>query len=85
MNEDSEAFIAAWQARLDSGEFDGADAATRNEAWTLAIINLLEARLNSIGYLDAETIVVHISQNADGEFAINSDDFAAIDKLIIKY
>ncbi len=85
MNEDSEAFIAAWQARLDSGEFDGADAATRNEAWTLAIINLLEARLDSIGYLDAETIVVHISQNADGEFAINSDDFAAIDKLIIKY
>jgi hypothetical protein len=85
MNEDSEALLADWQVKRDSGELAELSEDERNEAWAQDILELLEARLDTLGYLEPQTITVHISQNENGEYIINADDFENADRLIIKY
>ncbi len=52
-------------------------------AWANFLLDLLEARIDQIGYLDAVTVSVHVEQEDDGYYTISEDDFSEIDQNII--
>lgn len=86
--EDAEGFINDWSARLESGEFDPEDAdyETKLEtAWAQAIIDMMNARIDTIGYLEPQTISVQVNKNENDLYVINDSDFSRIDSLIIQY
>lgn len=85
VNEDAEAFGADWQARGEAGEFDSMSDEEFETTWAQEVINLVSARLDGIGYLDAQTITVHVEPDSTGTYSINSDDFNTIDTLMIQY
>lgn len=73
----------AREERWDNQEFS-----TQEEleaAWADLILDLLEARLDSIGYLDAETVTVRVEKDEDSYYTMNSDDFYKVDWYIIYY
>ena len=74
-----------WQERIDSGEFDNMTEAQAEEAWANAIIDLVSAQLDSIGYLEPQTISVQCVKDDDGFYYIDSSDFKRIDALMIDY
>lgn len=74
-----------WQERIDSGEFDDMTEEQHEEAWANAIIDLVSAQLDSIDYLDPQTISVQVVKEDDGIYRIDSSDFARIDMLMIDY
>lgn len=82
--EDAEDLLANRQLRLDAGEFAGMNEQQLEEDWAQNILNLIEQRLDSVGYLPAETITVRIAPDVDGYLTITDSDFARIDGLIIK-
>lgn len=85
VEEDAEAFAADWQARGEAGEFYSMTDEEFETAWAQGIIDLIFARVATIGYLDAQTMTVHVEKDTDGVYAINSDDFSNIDAWIIAY
>ena len=78
-------FGAAWQERINNGEFDDATEEQYEEAWAGAIIDLVSVQLDSIGYLDPQTISVQVTKDEDGVYGIDSSDFQRIDRLMIDY
>ena len=54
-------------------------------AWAEGVIGLFKARLDSIDYLEPETISVQIVKDESGVYTISSDDYEKIDSLIIQY
>ncbi len=86
MTEDADAFAESWQQRIESGEFDGmanGDSAVET-AWAQAIIDMVNARVATVGYGEPKTISVQVVNGSDG-YIINSDDFGRIDALMIDY
>lgn len=78
-------FAENWQERIDSGEFDNMTVAQAEEAWANAIIDLVSVQLDSIGYLEPQTISVQLVKDGDGFYSIDSGDFERIDALMIDY
>ena len=74
-DEDSEAFLADLQERDDEYEV----------VWAQAIIDMVSARIDSIGYLDPQTISVQVVKGEDNVYVIDDSDFNRIDSLIIAY
>lgn len=86
--EDAEGFISDWSARLESGEFDPEDPdyETKLEtAWAQAIIDMMNARIGSIGYLEPQTVSIQVNKNENDLYTIDENDFSRIDSLIIQY
>lgn len=87
-DEDAESFITDWSARLENGEFDPEDPdyETKLEtAWAQAIIDMMNARIDTIGYLEPQTISVQVNKNENDLYTIDDSDFSRIDSLIIQY
>lgn len=85
--EDADTIMNNWQQRMDAGNFDLMTDTEREEAWADGIISAVAARAESsnAGY-DAQTLsAIHITQDADGYFAISDEDMATIDRLLIAY
>lgn len=82
INEDWDAFAEAWQA--DDTLYDMTEEEFET-AWAEGIIDLFKARIDSIDYLEPETISVQIVKDDDGVYTISSNDFQRIDSLIIQY
>lgn len=85
VDEDSEAFQADMQTRADSGEFDNMTDDEYEVVWAQAIIDLVAARIDSIGYLDPQTISVQVVKDENNVYSIDDSDFSRIDSLIIAY
>lgn len=85
VDEDSEAFQADMQTRADSGEFDNMTDDEYEVVWAQAIIDLVAARIDSIGYLDPQTISVQVVKDENNVYSIDDSDFNRIDSLIIAY
>lgn len=69
----------------ESGALEEMTEEEQETWWAESILDLLEARLDSIGYLDPETISVQVSPDEDGIYSISDNDFYRIDSLIIAY
>lgn len=82
VNDDWDAFAEAWQA--DDTLYDMTEEEFET-AWAEGVIGLFKARLDSIDYLEPETISVQIVKNEEGIYTISSNDFQRIDSLIIQY
>ena len=46
---------------------------------------MVSARVDSIGYLDPQTISVQVVKGDDGRYSIDESDFSRIEGLIIAY
>ncbi len=66
-------------------DFTSATEEEYETAWAQFILELLEARLDSIGYLEAVTVSVHVEQNDEGYYAITDEDFSQVDWYILSY
>ncbi len=84
-DEDYDAFYAAMEERANAGEFADMSDADFDDLWVNGVIDTLEARLDTIGYLDAETISVQIAKDTDGYYTITQNDFDRIDTMMIQY
>lgn len=49
------------------------------------LLDLLEAQLPNMGYLDEKSIVIQVQQSEDGALFISDEDFGNLDWLIIDY
>lgn len=85
LDEDYDNFYAAMEERANNGEFAEMSDEEFDDAWMTAIIDGVSARLDSIDYLDAQTISVQIAKDADGYYTVAENDFTRIDELIIQY
>ena len=85
MDEDAEDFTEKWQTRVENGEFDNSTEEEVEQTWAREIIDMVDARINSIGYLDPQTISVQVTKDDDDYYGIDSGDFDRIDSLIIQY
>jgi hypothetical protein len=85
MDEDAEDFTEKWQSRVENGEFDNSTEEEVEQTWAREIIDMVDARINSIGYLDPQTISVQVTKDDDDYYRIDSGDFDRIDSLIIQY
>ena len=85
MEEDAEAFAQDWTERGNAGEFLTMSDEEFETAWAQGVIDLVFARVATIGYLEPETMTVHVEKDSSGVYSINSDDFASADALIIAY
>lgn len=65
-------------------EFD-AFYAEYDEAWARMIIDLTREKLPELGYLDAQSILVQVTEDDDGLWGIPQADFDNLDWLIIDY
>jgi len=86
--EDFEDFMTDWNNRWELGTFDNMSAEDFETLWAREMIDLVKARLGSIGHLEAETISMQIvSQSSNGSnfYTIREDDMRRIDALIINY
>ena len=84
-DEDAEAFLADMQERADAGEFVNMTDDEYEVVWAQAIIDMVSARIDSIGYLDPQTISVQVVKGEDNVYVIDDSDFNRIDSLIISY
>ena len=84
-DEDSEAFLADIQERANAGEFVNMTDDEYEVVWAQAIIDMVSARIDSIGYLDPQTISVQVVKGEDNVYVIDDSDFNRIDSLIIAY
>ena len=85
-DEDVDDYLDRWQARGEAGEFAEMDEQQFETAWAQGIIDMVYARVDSIGYLEAQAITVHVVQDAEsGRYSIDSEDFQAVDALMIAY
>mgnify|MGYP004475200871 CR=1 FL=1 len=84
-DEDAEAFLADMQERADAGEFVNMTDDEYEVVWAQAIIDMVSARIDSIGYLDPQTISVQVVKGDDNVYSIDDSDFNRIDSLIISY
>lgn len=85
MDEDAEDFTEKWQSRVENGEFDNSTEEEVEQTWAREIIDMVDARISSIGYLDPQTISVQVTKDDDDYYRIDSGDFDRIDSLIIQY
>lgn len=84
VDEDGERFDADWQARADAGEFDGMSDREFETAWARAVIGAVSARLEGVGYLDAQTVTVGLSLDASGRYELE-ESFGNVDQWVIQY
>ena len=85
IDEDADTFNSDMQARSDAGEFENMTEEEYEVTWAQSVIDLVSARLDSIDYLDAQTISVQVVKDDDGLYAIDDSDFQRIDSLMISY
>lgn len=87
-DEEFDGFVEVWSDREEYGYFDDMTDEEYETAWAREIIDMTKNRINSIGYLDPQTISVQVVVDTiDGEeyYTISENDALRIDELIIKY
>lgn len=84
-DEDTDSFWENMQTRADAGEFADMTDEEYEVAWAQAVIDMVAARIDSIDYLDPQTISVQVVKDDDGVYSIDASDFNRIDSLMIAY
>ena len=84
-DEDTDSFWENMQTRADAGEFADMTDEEYEVAWAQAVIDMVAARIDSIDYLDPQTISVQVVKDDDGVYSIDTSDFNRIDSLMIAY
>ena len=86
MDEDIQDYIASLQARYEDGTFEDLSEEAYEDIYVSGIIGLIKDRMTDIGYLEDQTITVHVVKDAeDGLYYVQDDGLAQIDEHIIKY
>lgn len=84
-DEDTDSFWENMQTRADAGEFADMTDEEYEDVWAQAVIDMVAARIDSIDYLDPQTISVQVVKDDDGVYSIDTSDFNRIDSLMIAY
>lgn len=71
--------------RFADGEFEGAAGSDIEKDYLQGMIDILRSGLDSLGYLDAVTVTLHLTDDGDGVYTINDDDYAELHRNIIAY
>ena len=61
------------------------DYEAMDKEWGRLILDLYQEALKETGNMTEKSITVQVEQNSEGLYAMNSDDFARLDALIIDY
>lgn len=83
VNEDWEGFQEEWIAMADQ-ILEMTDEECE-ALWCEKVFELVNNRMDTIGYLEPETISVQIVKDTDGVYVISDNDFGRIDSLVIQY
>ena len=84
-DEDTDSFWENMQTRADAGEFADMTDEEYEVAWAQAVIDMVATRIDSIDYLDPQTISVQVVKGEDNVYVIDDSDFNRIDSLMIAY
>lgn len=69
----------------DQQTMSTAEYTAMDREWAELILSLYQDKLSEIGNLTAQSLSVQLVQNEDGNYIIDSQDFARLDALIIDY
>ena len=83
MDEDIDAYLEDFEARMDSGEFDDMTDEEYEDAWAAGIIELLQKRIDSAGYEAAVTVEVKLVMNDEELYTISDESMTEIDTHIV--
>lgn len=71
--------------RFADGEFEGIAGNNIEKDYLQGMIDILRGGLEGCGYLDAVTVSLHLTDDGDGVYTINDEDYAELHKNIIAY
>lgn len=83
VTEDWPAFEETWVGMAD--QLNTLDDAEVEKLWCDSIFNMVEQRIDSIGYLEPETISISVIKDTNGVYTISDNDFGRVDTLVINY
>lgn len=85
IEEDSEAFMQAWRAKLTTAEFVGKTQQEIEALWAADLLAAVTKRVDTLGYLEPQVISMRVAVDSDGHYAIADDDWNLIDDVLIAY
>ncbi len=85
IDEDSENFMQTWREKLATAEFADKTEQEIEAAWAADLIAAVSARVDTLGYLEPQTIQVRVTQDDSGSYTIADADWDEIDELILSY
>ncbi len=71
--------------RFNDGEFAEISGSELGKEYLHGMIDIIENSLEGAGYLEPETLVLHLSLDSDGTCHINDEDYAELHNTIIAY
>ena len=84
--EDLPDYLESLRESFEDGAFEDLTEVEYEDAYALGIIALIKDRMTDIGYLEDQTLTVHVVKDAeDGLYYVQDDGLAQIDEHIIKY
>lgn len=85
ITEDCTPFVNEWTLRNTNGEFSGMEQAEYENLWAQGILDMVKARMETVGYLEPQTISVTVALDESDCYVIDGTDFQNINSLIIQY
>lgn len=86
VEEDLADYIESFRETSENGEFEEFTEEEYNNLYTSGIIELVQGRIQNLGYYEEQTITVEVvADSEDGLYYIHGNGLAEIDDTIIKY
>lgn len=85
VGENWEEAMAAFNAQYTEETLDEISYEAYDEAWARMCIDLCRQNMPDMGYLDTKTIAIQVVKDDNDYWSIASDDFDALDELVIDY
>ncbi len=82
--EDYPAFARTAAERIANGELDKSSQSFI-DWWAKSICDMVNVRLTSVEYLDAQTVTVTLEKGENGSYAFSGTSLADVDALIVSY
>ena len=80
-----EGFAADLSEKIASGNYDALTDEEFETLWAQGVIDLVNAHLDELDYLEAQTMEIRVEKDSDNVYSVNVTDFQNADELILAY
>lgn len=85
IEEEVNSYIDGFNTRIEAGEFDALDEDAFEDIYAAGILDIVEAKVDTIGYEEDKSVTVSVKEGEDGLYDITPEEFATLDQWIIAY
>ncbi len=80
-----DAYVDVFVEKITNGDYDNMSEQEMEESYQNGVLAILEAKIDSIDYLDPVEQTVQIKEDTDGLWGMSQEDFQNLDKYVIQY